>query len=81
MEKQKDKKNIREPFRPEDTPNPPQIIDPNDREKRKTPVEDKPVRRKDSDRSAEQKNTNAADKQEKPHLLGDDADISDETKI
>lgn len=40
----KDRKKIREPFKPENTPSPPQIIEPEGSEKRK-PVEDKPGKR------------------------------------
>jgi hypothetical protein len=70
----KDKKKIKEPFEPEDTPKPPQIIEPNSQRQRENPI-------KEDDRP----DKNAADaggvKQEKAHLLGDDTEINDETTI
>ena len=68
---EKDKKKIREPYKPEETPKPPQIIDPDAREERKNPVEEKPGNREKK----------PGEKDAKQHLLADDADINDETTI
>jgi hypothetical protein len=38
---EKDSKKIKEPFKPEDTPKPPQIIDPEERDERQHPVKEK----------------------------------------
>lgn len=67
-------KEIREPFEPEDTPQPPQIIEPNTRREREKPGEDKKRGDKPQD---EQQDEQAG----KHHLLGDNADIDDETTI
>ena len=62
-------KKIREPFKPEDTPNPPQIIEPEARSERKKP-------------DGEKKQDAAASKKgEKPGLLSERAEIDDETTI
>lgn len=68
MEKEK---KIREPFKPEDTPRPPQIIDPEVKSARKNPGDDK----------KEKSSTGEKDKAGKPELLSDQADINDETTI
>lgn len=69
----KDEK-IREPYEPDDTPTPPQIIEPNSGRERENPVEGK-------DKS-ERKPGNRPQKQgEKEHLLSEDADLNDETTI
>ena len=70
----KDRKDIREPFEPKDTPKPPQIIEPNSGRQRENPVQDERRDKKETTKPAETKET-------KPHLLGDDTDISDETTI
>ena len=67
-----EKKKIKEPYEPEDTPKPPHIIDPNDR-KRENPIEDK-------ERSEGRPASTAPDKST-PHLLSEDADIDDETTV
>ena len=70
MEKSKSK--IREPYRPEDTPKPPQIIDPDEGRHNKKPVKDKP----------DQRNTKPEARSEKrAPLLGDPTEIDDETTI
>lgn len=61
-------KKIREPFKPEDTPNPPQIIDPEVR-----------AGRKDPDAEKKQKSSGPPDKTGKPGSLSDRAEIDDET--
>jgi hypothetical protein len=80
MDNKKDK--IEEPYSPENTPNPPQIIDPNKREE--TPGNE-PVQAKDS-RPAEakanrKKNDQPGEPEKKEKLLSDDAQINDETTI
>jgi hypothetical protein len=71
---EKDRKKIKEPFEPKDTPKPPQIIEPNSRKKRETPIEDEK-------RNAGKPGKQSSEKDAKPHLLSDDADIQDETTI
>jgi hypothetical protein len=66
-----EKKKIKEPYEPEDTPKPPHIIDPNDT-KRENPIEDK-------ERSEGRPATTPG--QTKPHLLSEEADIDDETTV
>ena len=73
---EKEKKNIREPYEPENTPTPPQIIDPEKREDRKHPVNEDDAPRGQQDRSTERPG-----KDEKGHLLSERADIDDETTI
>ena len=69
----KDKKEkIKEPYEPENTPNPPHIIDPNDRN-RENPIEDQG--RKD------ERPANTASQHTKPHLLSEETDIDDETTV
>lgn len=62
---------IREPFKPEDTPRPPQIIDPEVKSARKNPGEEK----------KEKSSTGDKDKSGKSGLLSDQAEINDETTI
>ena len=73
-----DRKNIKEPYQPEHTPNPPQIIDPskgNEDGKKEAPVENK--QRNDKNESQSQN-----PKLEKPKRLGEsEPDIHDETTI
>ena len=71
--KKQDKK-IKEPYEPEDTPKPPQIIDPNSKKKREHPIEEKERNKANPDTSA---STDAG----KSHLLSGDADINDETTV
>ena len=70
----KEKRKIKEPFAPEQTPSPPQIIEPNSRQQRENPVgeEEKPDQRKEE--KGQQQPT-------RHHLLSDDADIDDETTL
>ena len=72
-----ERKNIKEPYQPGHTPNPPQIIDPskpNEDGKKESPVENK--RRDESDKQSENP------KLEKPKNLGEsEHDIHDETTI
>lgn|GEM_PF-3930228 len=71
----KDKKEKhREPYRPEDTPNPPQIIDPQGEREKENPVEGKSA-------SERRKPDPEASKDGKQHLLSDESDIEDETTI
>jgi hypothetical protein len=69
----KERKKIKEPFDPQKTPKPPQIIDPNTEKQRRNPVENK-GRENNPGNSPERNET-------KPHLLSEDTDISDETTI
>ena len=69
---EKDRNKIREPYKPEDTPKPPQIIDPDEGREREKPVRDKPAPAQREEKSPKNK---------KPELLGDRADIEDETTI
>jgi hypothetical protein len=67
----KDKrKEVREPYPPENTPRPPQTVDPNRKNKKDVPAEAAP---------SEKRNDSA--KMKKPHLLDEEADIDDETTI
>jgi hypothetical protein len=66
----KDKK-IREPFKPEDTPRPPQIIDPVLKSARENSGEEK----------KEKPSTGDRDNSGKSGLLSDQAEINDETTI
>jgi hypothetical protein len=70
--KNKDKK-VEEPYSPEDTPRPPQIIDPNAREERENPVKEK-----SGEKAAVGKEKS---KSTKSPALGDEPDIHDETTI
>lgn len=70
----KQNKNIREPYEPEQTPKPPQIIEPNSGRQRENPVENKGQREENADKPSN-KTT------EKHHLLSEDADIDDETTV
>lgn len=72
--KNKDEK-AKEPYEPEDTPTPPQVIEPNSKRSRENPVEEE---NRPDNRQNVQKDAN---KQERPHLLADEADIDDETTI
>jgi hypothetical protein len=75
-------KKIKEPYRPEDTPNPPQIIDPNRRNDE--PGEKNPVRGEKNGPSNEQKETESAPAEngKKEKLLGEsETEITDETTI
>lgn len=80
----KDKNKIREPYNPEHTPNPPQIIDPS---KKKERNEDDPAieeAREDQPKSMRQdkrQNEIAQTKKESGKLLGDETEIDDETTI
>jgi hypothetical protein len=73
-----DKQKIKEPYPPENTPNPPQNIDPNlqgERENQSKPVENK---RPDNDQKEQSKNPEST----KPKLLGEsETEITDETTI
>jgi hypothetical protein len=68
----KDKrKNIREPYPPENTPRPPQTVDPNRKNQKDAPAEGASTPDK----------KNESGKMEKPHLLDEDTAIEDETTI
>jgi hypothetical protein len=70
--KKKDNK-IEEPYRPEETPRPPQIIEPNAREERENPDKEKA-----GEKAAVEKGES---KKAKSPALGDEPDIHDETTI
>ena len=72
-----ERKNIKEPFHPENTPNPPQIIDPNKRNE--TNDKDAPIENKQ--RQENEKRESGNSKGEKPKQVGDAPDIHDETTI
>ncbi len=75
----KDKKNIKEPYEPNDTPKPPQVIEPNSGRERENPVtEDE---RTEASARNEKRSSPDAAHSEKQHLLADDAEIDDETTI
>jgi hypothetical protein len=74
-----DKKKIREPYEPEDTPKPPQIIEPNSGRERENPVKDD--ERPDAKVRNEDRNAKGSSHTEKQHLLADDAELDDETTI
>ena len=69
-----DKKEIKEPYEPENTPQPPQIIEPNSGRERENPVKDD---ERPNNRTAGTERSGPA----KQHLLADDAEIDDETTI
>ena len=73
MSKEKTNEEIKEPYQPENTPEPPQRIDPDMGRQRENPVEGK---RKPA-READNKETDA----KKSDLLNEGADINDETTI
>jgi hypothetical protein len=73
MEKN-DKNKIREPFPPEETPNPPQIIDPNIRNERNEP--NGPV-----DKKKQKPAPDNEQQQDSGKRLGDPTEITDETTI
>jgi hypothetical protein len=78
----KDEKEIKEPFKPENTPNPPQIIDPNKRNDE--PGEKEPVKaqkKSTPDEQSTRKNMKPGDSEKKEKLLGDETEITDETTI
>ena len=70
----KEREKIKEPYKPEDTPQPPQRIDPDTGRQRENPVEGKGT----PSRGAE---NNTAKESERSHLLDEDTDIDDETTI
>jgi hypothetical protein len=76
-----DKNKIKEPYDPEHTPKPPQIIEPNTHEERNDrdePVEDRKNDGLQPGSGQEQKKK----KEEKPKLLGEsETEIDDETTI
>lgn len=69
---EKDRKKVREPYPPENTPRPPQIIDPEAREEQNKKRPDKPVNKGSEKKSKPD---------EKKGMLSDQADIHDETTI
>lgn len=78
-----DRKKIKEPYPPEQTPSPPQIIDPSGRKERNEddmPIEDKkqPKAKHPSEKPAEDDNRKS---EERPKMLGDETEIEDETTI
>ena len=85
MENKKDK--IKEPYPPEQTPNPPQVIDPNRRNEegeREAPVENKQGSRNDPRNEGEQvgRKPDNEENEKKEKLLGEsETEIDDETTI
>lgn len=69
-----ERKKIKEPFDPKDTPNPPQEIDPDINRKRENPVAEQ-------GRKAGKPDDKKSDKPQMGHLLDEEADINDETTI
>ena len=79
MENEKERSKIREPYTPEGTPNPPQIIDPSSRDERKE--KDKPDHNKTREAGNESKPTHESE-DGKEKLLGEsETEIDDETTI
>ena len=74
--KDDDKHKIREPFPAEETPGPPQIIDPSIRDERNEP--DGPVEEKKEKPASKDKNKQ---QQASGKRLGDPTEITDETTI
>lgn len=76
-------KEIKEPFKPENTPNPPQIIDPNKRNDE--PGENEPVKAEKKSKPEQQpdrKNAKPGDVEKNEKLLGEsETEITDETTI
>jgi len=72
----KQNKKIKEPFDPEKTPKPPQIIDPNSKQKKENPIENK-----GGAENANESAKKASEPAHRQHLLSDDADIDDETTV
>lgn len=71
MEEERSK--IREPFDPEKTPGPPQQIDPDNANKKRTPGREEEKPGGPASSRNEEKNN--------PHLLNEDSGIDDETTI
>jgi hypothetical protein len=77
-----ERKNIKEPYHPDNTPNPPQIIDPSKGKERNEP--EAPVENKQRGKAESQSKTQqpqAKNDQQKPKQVGDAPDIQDETTI
>jgi hypothetical protein len=73
-----DKSKIKEPYTPENTPPPPQIIDPNQRKEQNE--EDRPIENRQKNEKARE--NKSPQKKEKPKLLGEsETEIDDETTI
>ena len=70
----KDRDKIKEPYKPEDTPQPPQQIDPDTGRQRENPVEEK-------GRASREPENKKKEKSENSHLLNEDSQIDDETTI
>jgi hypothetical protein len=75
------KEKIEEPYSPDNTPNPPQIIDPNRREE--TPGSEPVKAKKNPSAESEdrKKKDQPAQPEKKGKLLNEDAQINDETTI
>jgi hypothetical protein len=77
---EQDKKKIKEPYPPENTPSPPQIIDPSGRKEKNEddrPIEGRPQNQKETDRQPVKK-----DQEKTKKLLGEsETEIDDETTI
>ena len=74
-------KEIKEPYKPENTPNPPQIIDPGkqNNEPGKEPV--KAEKKSSPDQQPDRKSKKPGESEKKEKLLGDETEITDETTI
>lgn len=70
----KENEKIKEPYKPEDTPKPPQIIEPDSGRKKENPVQDKSNSERSPGKAGQKED-------EKQHLLSDDTDINDETTV
>lgn len=78
MENEKDRNKIREPYTPEGTPNPPQIIDPSYKEEQR----DKSTSASNKQQPGDKREPTAGDKKEKKKILGEsETEINDETTI
>ena len=80
MEKEKE---IKEPYKPENTPTPPQIIDPNRRPEEPSDKEPVKAEKKSTpDQERDRKNAKPGESENKEKLLGEtETEITDETTI
>jgi hypothetical protein len=80
MEDEKNK--IKEPFTPENTPNPPQIIDPNKRNDEPTEKNPMKTSKGPASEKTERANQKPAEPRKEEKLLGEsETEITDETTI
>lgn len=75
-----DNKKIKEPYPPEQTPTPPQVIDPSVRKERNEPAEPLSAKKRDEGTNEKRKEPGTGESKEK--LLGESpTEIDDETTI